>query len=227
MKMRRVFKWAYHDDGGYYGWLPAWINCEHFDPSESVGVCHDFFEHRLADTGQFYQECMAFGAMVRVRVLGGYFTDMRIERLGEELAELWHRCGTPALEPCQRTCSVSDDAFDRLLVIKKGFKDQLEYLEATNELDEPVSVSLANDALLWMKVGYAQAHRRYRNIDPYYMAQLFMQLVRDIKNVTSEALRAETGEDLVAVNVKLILTLDDTRFGGDVSARVHAPGLVY
>lgn len=176
-KMVRRFVWSDGEDTrfGSPGWLPKWIKNSHdFDPSQGLGVAHDFMEHRLCDTGQWHEELMAFGAMVHTRVLGDYFMRPNTpHNLGIELAGLYiDNCihenpGIRQPNPRLLMPPLKSEDHEQALEFLAGIQDGLSTgfddavgEERIEESQRPCGLWYEH-ANFWLKQGYFQAITRY------------------------------------------------------------------
>jgi hypothetical protein len=191
--IRRTFTW---DDGrtgkyGEAGWLPAWMGniVETFDPGVDIAVAHDALEHRLCDRGEFYQEAMAFGAMLYTRWQNGYFSHFgkSADWLGGDLFDLWLDAGMPSLAPfpANRSVNCNDplvpEAEAQAWFAKYNAADKLEERGLDPELDKP-SAAWFSDLEKWIKHGALQAQIRYRHWPSWSMLQAFEEVDRLVRH---------------------------------------------
>lgn len=70
--IHRIFEWREDQELGGYGWIMK--GQPTFNASTGLGIAHDTLEHFANRYGSIADEMLAFGAILRVRVEGGYFS---------------------------------------------------------------------------------------------------------------------------------------------------------
>lgn len=193
MILKRTFIWSPDERrGGTDGWIPAWIKHEGFDPGWGLGVAHDTFEHRTCDNGSWPQEIMAFGAMLYIRGLSGYFTHLHGEPvgffMGKEAGELWIDAGKPKLfEPAPmrgiRRARLDDDFFVEAPEFVEGMLHGIEIYGGSDALEECDEEWRAMTGRLLIEGG-AQAMHRYRKHSPAHLCWMFEQLEEKVDAIT-------------------------------------------
>lgn len=175
MKIVRYFIHAENDMTGVAGFVPLWIPKEaHFDPGFMRGMVHDMLEHRLCDTGKFYQEAMAFGRLFALRLLPGVIDEpygrrmSRAESLGDELIDAYLQIDEPGsdhLPDAPRTGRIDDAGFQEELnqFMSQAHETWLQRAESESTYDchARVDKSALNRIANWLKIGYLDALRRY------------------------------------------------------------------
>lgn len=86
MKIVRYFIHEEDEMTGMHGFMPLWIpKSANFNVSGSRGMIHDSLEHALSDTGKPWQEVVAFGRILALRVETGVMRGADQAGLGPEL----------------------------------------------------------------------------------------------------------------------------------------------
>lgn len=203
--MKHLFVCEEHEDYGINGWrLQA---KPYFDPAQGMQVAHDVMEEFPDGQDQPHDECMALGACVLVRSLGGYHDGHRLPP-AVHLASEFHSMMSHAMEEGgyhlrhkpHRVHRLEDDYAES--IIRDIGPNALKHLREYGDVDESwidAARSWMPHALDWFRIGFRRAQRRYRGLDSYTLCGMF----REIEERADKLLRhAELGYVLeVSVSV--------------------------
>jgi hypothetical protein len=194
----RKFTCREHQEFGFTGWRPDWV--PHFDPSEGLGVAHDTLEHQAHDKGTVETELMAFGAVVWIRELGGWFQqhtpympDVAHQMSGDFLQQAEYldgECRRLRAAPTTRPLADehAEDAIQRC--VQKGM-EMIRSERPDENLDRLIDPT---HAASYMRMGFRRAEHRYGRAGHYDMAYLFS----GIRERADKLLKcAEIGDQLI------------------------------
>lgn len=185
----RRFKWAEDKEHGGEGWIPDFI--PNANAARGFALVHDALEHGDKEKGTYECEMKAMGAMIYVRLLGGWFYRTMSRYSGEEniafdisrmLCDIgWHR----DLKEAPRTRVVGYDIGEELeeiiRCVKKDWRNN-EY----DSLDTERLLLNIKRAIGWMRLGFVQAKRRFHNAPPYQMESLFEDIKQKVEGMVGE-----------------------------------------
>jgi hypothetical protein len=210
--IRKVFVWKNSERFGNFGWVPA--TQPTFDPNLGLGVAHDTLEHGLRDLPDLTAEVVAFGAMVNVRGIGGYFLKGRIDKyatpewqLGNTLADfalealgIQSTDFNATLRAVGKVPKVDDDDAEDIIrgaldVATKGaVEGGKTYGENVDQAELSKVIQQFGDM---MRFGYARSCRRFRGVSSDELSYLFESLESTINRQYKSA---EVG-DRISVGV--------------------------
>ncbi len=177
----------------------------HFDPSAGLAVAHDSLEHMPnAYNDSLIDEMLAFGAIVRNRVRGGYWhSDMywagkENEVIASDILRFiaenrWYirGCGS------RMNTHVKELLIDRQRFIEIVRDEQ--YNEYDGFPGYKVAYDMYKHAMRWVSIGHRMAENRWHMHDPYEVMTMF----RDIEKAVDNIKHMEPGDQLkVMFNIK-------------------------
>lgn len=219
--IRRKFIYEEHREHGGFGFRPLWL--PNADPASGMTVAHDVLEHFPHDNGSVDHEFKAFGAMMFVRGVcgwwaeqGSYYPDPA-KQVGGDFYDLLSRVhegdenlNPPGIVPPLRQY---DDLLQR--VAKAGCEEATKELQNGYDPKECVSPEEHDRILGWMRLGFRAARRRYSGCDPYDVQCAFTH----IKKVSDDILK-RLNEDESMTGAKLIVHCDPTPYTGSVTVEL-------
>ena len=199
-----VFEWREDEEYGDYGWIMK--NQPTFNVSNGLGVAHDTMEHFKSRHGHIAYEMRAFGAIMRVRVDGGFFCKSYNSdpawHLSLDMAQILEKLDSDAeIAVAPRTYPLREGWIEEIIqtAITKGLKTanydkEDEYLIKNGENTERM--------VNWMRIGYRQAVRRYPNSDGSDLMYCFEDIQRQ---VDGKYKNGEFGEELhIQINAQTL-----------------------
>lgn len=209
MKYTRYFDWK--DSANFE---PGWImrGMPNFDPFGSLGMAHDVLEHLTPNDDSMEAEMRAFGVIVWGRSSAGWFSQSignadPAHHLGRDMEEFIAGrfiAGAQLLDaPPGRGRKPLDDedaeslfrqlSINALRDLKRNWSYQSNVDEEEKRDLIRFGVNFLRSARPWMRMGFRQAERRYRDSNPDEFAWMFGQLEREFRNI---AYTGEFGEVL-------------------------------
>lgn len=202
----RTFNWvdaSIDRNAEWDGWRMEGM--DHFDPGESYTIVHDALEHFTKNETTLEQECMALGAMVHIRIMGGWWhrenpynagrefdilADDIIRFLAERQFKIKERRGCQVHEDIE----VKDRDYVQHFVLGEGYHEWEGY---------PGRAAMYRayiQCMRWVSLGYRKAMRRFPHA-PHYVCDMFIAIQRKV-----EACKyAEHGDRLtIAFNCKTL-----------------------
>ena len=182
-----VFEWREGAATGEIGWIPK--GYKDFDPTDGTFAGHDVMEHFPRHKATLADEAMAFGAIIHVRVLGGWFGDSFVQpatALGEDMGRFlnemekgWLMMGDPGIVPA--VDANGEYYINDIMMETIYFANAQSHAYETPGFEE-------NDQRLawmegWMRKGYAAAQRRWPH-NPYELARTFREIGRKVGRYT-------------------------------------------
>ena len=167
MKIVRYFLHEEDEMTGMHGFMPLWIpKSAGFNVSGSPGMIHDALEHALSDTGKPWQEVVAFGRILALRVETGLNRGEVQDSLGAELAELVSEAKDftgdwDTTLPDPGPISVTDEQNQARKLIRQVV-DGMAARSESQWFDGPsISTLACTRAARLLGLGYLDAKRRY------------------------------------------------------------------
>lgn len=199
---KREFIYREDRDYGSMGWAPA--HQPMFNTSAGLGVAHDTLEHFAGDDQSWEGEFRAFGSILWIRGVGGYFYSLPhnpnpayhmsgdISRFIRDM--LWQ--GKVLKEP-PRSRALNEDAEailqEALRLARKDFayEHRQESPQYRSRMADFRRELLKAEG--WIRFGYRKAVRRWRGNDSTEVAWLFDQIEREV----NRRKHAEEGDKLI------------------------------
>lgn len=208
MKYTRYFDWK--DSANFE---PGWImrGMPNFDPIGSLGMAHDVLEHLTPNDDSMEAEMRAFGVIVWGRGMSGWFYRANSRytvaaTLSHDLCEFIrnHYLGGETLHeapPGRGRKRLDDDDAERILfdvfreTLKATRRSAPDYMDDDEEIADlrHYAAGFMRTAMPWMRMGFRQAERRYRDSNPDEFTWMFEQLESEFRNT---AYTGEFGEIL-------------------------------
>lgn len=224
MPINREFIYEEHQDSGFWGLTPAWMQIA--DPSTGQGCAHDMLEHFPSVGNPFEDELLAIGALYVLRYEAGRVNRTPAEYIAAILQEVLGymlRRGDVPLPRKTRALNREDlpesemqDAVELAFdMLSRTWKEHLQ----GDDADEPRSLddvqAVKQRVTEWLLRGYARAYRRYARSDVWGVAtRLFPAVTKEVDSLLqSQALQP-------GARVRI-----SARLGGDygVNIRVMQP----
>jgi hypothetical protein len=186
MSYTRTFVWGEHEDSGITGWLME--RMPHFDPvSPDFGMAHDVLEH--LDRGcKFSDELQAFGSMLYIRALSGWWYDRGshhtpAQQMASDLANFLHREDFVVDRVrANKLDDIDDCAEDELAaVIEETAKSVWAEADEEDTLTEDELRLTLIDVAGWMRKGFRRCYHRYHRRSPGEMGAFFESLCGELK----------------------------------------------
>jgi len=203
------FIWGEDKEYGSDGWIPKAMPT--FNAMRGLGVAHDVMEHSEITAGTLEEEVMAFGAMIYVRMDGGYFHykptmyHRPSEIMPSDLAQFtqerfWNKSKVLADMPW-RPRHIDGWEEELVEVVNKTMKAlREEFFSAEQMLDFRIANPRFKELLLrWMRKGYWRARKRYRRTASYNLSHTFHEIEQVVDRYSNGA---EIG-DLLTVSVSV------------------------
>lgn len=174
---------------GGEGWIPDFIPGA--SAASGFSLVHDALEHGNHEKGTYECEMQAMGAMIYVRLLGGWFHRGVSRYTGErhiasDISRMLNDIGWRRdLKPAPRTRVVGYDISVEIAEITREVKRDWR----ANDHDSLDSLRLAMNtarAIGWMRVGFVKAKRRFHNAEPYRMEHLFEDMKQKVEKIHGE-----------------------------------------
>jgi len=223
----REFRRAENDETGENGWLMKGAPSTYI-PIGGMGVAHDLLEHRQGDEGTVKDELLAFGAILYVRGLGGYFQRKGSyyspgENLGGEMASdlgIKYEGIERGIPDPGRTLRLEDDVEEWIDQAIKGCRKEIqEHSRGYGDSDTPWSGDQSNEFLTrargWLRRGYRMARRRYKDIDVCVLSHLFAEIEKKADHLLKDDM-ADYCPMVVRLDVKrgnVMVYLDESSLG--------------
>lgn len=184
------FYWEEWEDVGSWGFRA--VERPDFDPITGMGIAHDILEHLPADPMHVGGEFMAMGAVMLIRCDTGWFARNNpynpdgLHHLASEFIQMWHQYeGASHFMPAPVDHSAAPfrdaDIEERFqIACQKGRKLILSEFSYDGICPKEVR-EFCDIGLLWMRIGYREAKRRYRDHDPFTLSYFFDDLTEIAK----------------------------------------------
>lgn len=176
-----VFEWRESANTGDIGWIPK--GYPEFDTTSGTFAGHDVMEHFPRHGGTLADEVMAFGAMIHVRAMGGWFRGdiyAPATSLGHDMGRFLNKLESGLLVMSNPGIVKPVDAdgehfIGDVMMETHHFAnvDSPEYDNCEFDEDDPRLAWMQD----WLRRGYAAAKRRWSH-HPMELAQTFREIGR-------------------------------------------------
>lgn len=172
---------------------------DHFDPGESYTIAHDALEHFEKNETTLEQEMMAFGSMILMRVMGGwwqsensYHAGREHEIIADDIARFLSETGW-TIKP-RKGCRINED-IAHMVVDRDYFQHTVlgnDYHEREGYKGRKAAYDTYIHCMRWVSKGYAKARRRWAGNSEYELRDLFINVTRAVEKYK----HAEHGDKL-------------------------------
>ena len=165
MKIVRYFIQGEWEDMGLLGFQALWVpKSSTFNPTNATGMVHDMLEHRLCDRGHLHEEAMALGRVIALRIESGVFLSSAYalsqpeSGLGAEFGRVWQE-DNGYMEQAPEVNYL--DTWAEASVARLALAARREIQSDGGQ----VTLEELHNFEHWMRLGYRDAHRRYKRVD--------------------------------------------------------------
>jgi hypothetical protein len=188
MKHLRIFKYIDHKSATMMGYSNGGWQFEcmpTFDPGVHYTVSHDALEHFTNKEGSIEQECLAFGSMYHIRVLGGYwhhpgsnyFGGHEAEVLADEMSRFLYDANFNVKSVEQ---IIPEDMVGFCKEFKQCIISDLEQDNKIGDHNKEHIYKAIDNAIKWMCKGVQRSFKRWHGHAPKELCELFMSIANKV-----------------------------------------------
>jgi hypothetical protein len=160
-----------------------------FTPGGGLTIAHDVLEHFPKDSGQVHEEAMAFGAILWIRGMNGFFTrNSPGYNMSVDIAMQFREFGDciPFTKRVNLTEDVDSEIFEW---IEEGIK--LAWKEMAHLDEDMVDKKAEFDVWCenwrkWCLYGYKKVQQRYKSVESWNLMQVFQDIMEAVDNLRPE-----------------------------------------
>jgi hypothetical protein len=182
-----------HEEYGSLGWA---LKCKpHFEPLGGMTVAHDVMEHFPRDNGTLAAEWQAFGAMMRIRHEGNWWSNQgntKYQEFGDQayvdLFDHYRKVvyGELSVDEAPRTMKLEDDLEEQIQKMVANFRREID--REVDPDDQSCDVDFFCKNLVgWIRIGYRKACKRYSEVPAWKLSEMFSTIADKADKLLKDA----------------------------------------
>lgn len=168
-----------------------------FTPGRGLTIAHDVLEHFPKDSGQVHEEAMAFGAIMWIRGMNGFFTrNSPGYNMSSDIADQYLRYKGVCIPFTKRVNLTRDIDEEVPRWLEEGINLAWAEIEGQLDLDSENGDEYAEQEeeynewseewMKWALYGFKRVQRRYKDIDSWNLCQVFQDIMKAVDGLQPE-----------------------------------------